>query len=252
MSDMQRKVALVSGGSRGIGAATVLLAAQSGWDICLNYVSDATAAQKVANEARTLGAHVEVVQADVSVEADVLRLFQACDARFGRLDGLVNNAGVVDRAQRVQEYSAARVERMFKVNVVSAFLCAKEAVNRMSTAQGGRGGVIVNVSSVAARLGSPNEYVDYAASKAALDAMTIGLAKEVASQGIRVNAVRPGITLTDIHASGGEPGRAQRLQSMVPMQRPGSAQEIAHAILYFMGDASTYCTGSVLDVGGGR
>jgi NAD(P)-dependent dehydrogenase (short-subunit alcohol dehydrogenase family) len=252
MSNSKRKVVVVSGGSRGIGAATVLLAAQSGWDICLNYVNDAAAAQTVASQARAFGARVEIVQADVGVEADVVRLFKTCDAHFGQLDGLVNNAGVVDRAQRVQEYSAARLERMFRVNVLSAFFCAREAINRMSTAQGGQGGVIVNVSSVAARLGSPNEYVDYAASKAALDTMTIGLAKEVAGQGIRVNAVRPGITLTDIHASGGEPGRAQRLQSMIPMQRAGTAQEVAQAILYFMSDASTYCTGSVLDVGGGR
>jgi NAD(P)-dependent dehydrogenase (short-subunit alcohol dehydrogenase family) len=252
MSGPTRKIVVVTGGSRGIGAATVLQAAQAGWDVCLNYVKDASAAQAVATQARTFGAKVEVVQADVSLEAEVVRLFLACDAAFGRLDGLINNAGVVDRAQRVQEYSAARVERMFRINVLSAFLCAREAVNRMSTAQGGHGGSIVNVSSVAARLGAPNEYVDYAASKAALDAMTIGLSKEVASQGIRVNAVRPGITLTDIHASGGEPGRAQRLQSLVPLQRPGTADEIAQAILYFLSGASSYCTGSVLDVGGGR
>jgi NAD(P)-dependent dehydrogenase (short-subunit alcohol dehydrogenase family) len=247
-----RRVVLITGGSRGIGAATVLLAASNGWDVCLNYVSNLQAANAVASQASALGARVACVQGDVAIEADVVRMFAFCDQTFGRLDGLVNNAGVVASAQRVDQYSVERLERMFRTNVIGAFVCAREAIKRMSTKHGGQGGNIVNVSSVAARLGSPGEYVDYAASKAAIDAMTIGLAKEVATEGIRVNAVRPGVILTDIHASGGEPGRADRLKSLIPMQRAGEAKEIADAILYFLQPGSSYTTGALLDAGGGR
>ncbi len=246
------KTLLITGASRGIGAATAILAASQGWQVAVNYASNSLAADGVVRQIRASGGVAIAVQADVSLEADVLRLFEAVDAKLGRLDGLVNNAGVVDIAQRVDEMSISRLTRMWATNITSSFVCAREAVRRMSTRHGGSGGAIVNVSSAAARIGSPGQYVDYAASKAAIDTFTMGLAKEVAQEGIRVNAVRPGIIETDIHASGGEPDRAVRMAVHVPMQRAGSAEEVAQAIVWLLSEESSYTTGSVLDVAGGR
>jgi NAD(P)-dependent dehydrogenase (short-subunit alcohol dehydrogenase family) len=244
-------VLLVTGGSRGIGAATALAAARQGYDVCVAYQHRSEEAATVADGCRALGVRAQPVQADVSREQDVLALFAAVDG-LGPLRALVNNAGIVDRPVPVAELGVDRIERMLRVNVVSAFLCAREAVRRMSTDRGGTGGVIVNVSSRASTLGSPNEYVDYAATKAAVDALTTGLAKEVAADGIRVNSVRPGLIRTDIHASGGEPGRVERMRSGVPMQRPGEPEEVARAILWLLSDAASYTTGAILDVSGGR
>jgi NAD(P)-dependent dehydrogenase (short-subunit alcohol dehydrogenase family) len=246
------KTLLITGASRGIGAATALLAAQQGWQVAVNYASNSLAADGVVRQIRAAGGVAIAVQADVSMEADVLRLFDTVDAKLGRLDGLVSNAGVVDVAQRVDEMSVARLERMWATNITSSFVCAREAVRRMSTRHGGTGGAIVNLSSAAARLGSPSQYVDYAASKAAIDTFTMGLAKEVAAEGIRVNAVRPGIIETDIHASGGQPDRAKQMASQVPMQRAGSADEIAQAVCWLLSDSASYTTGAILDVSGGR
>jgi NAD(P)-dependent dehydrogenase (short-subunit alcohol dehydrogenase family) len=243
---------LITGASRGIGAATALLAAAQGWHIAVNYASNSLAADAVVRSIRAAGGTAIAVQADVGVEADVLRLFETVDAKLGRLDGLVNNAGVVDVALRVQDMSLARLERMWRTNITSSFLCAREAMQRMSTRHGGTGGSIVNVSSAAARLGSPGQYVDYAASKAAIDTFTLGLAKEVAAEGIRVNAVRPGIIDTDIHASGGDPDRAVRMAAQLPMQRAGTADEVAQAIVWLLSDAASYTTGAIVDVAGGR
>jgi NAD(P)-dependent dehydrogenase (short-subunit alcohol dehydrogenase family) len=245
-------VAIVTGGSRGIGAATARLLAVRGYDVCLSYRADAAAALAVVAEVQRAGRRGLGVQADVSREADVVRLFETCDRELGILSALVNNAGVVDLKARVDEMSATRLERMFAINTIGTMLCAREAVRRMSTRHGGRGGVIVNLSSVAARIGSPGEYVDYAAAKAAVDAFTIGLAKEVATEGVRVNAVRPGIVATGIHASGGQPDRLERIAPLVPMQRPGQPEEIAHAILSLLSDEAAYTTGALLDVSGGR
>ena len=253
---MDTKTLLVTGGSRGIGAATARLAAQRGWDVAINYTRDAAAAESVAAEVRAAGRRALVLQGDVGVEADVLAMFAAIDDAWGPLQGLVNNAGVVDVAARVDAMSAARIERMFAVNVFGTMWCAREAVRRMSTRHGGgfrgTGGVIVNLSSAAAKLGAPGQYVDYAAAKGAVDAFTLGLAREVAAEGIRVNAVRPGIIETDIHASGGQPGRAAQMAPMVPMQRAGSAEEVAQAVLWLLSADSSYTTGTVLDVAGGR
>lgn len=246
------RILLVTGGSRGIGAATALLAAQRGYAVAVNYQNNADAAEAVVRQIHEAGGRALAVQADVADEAQVLRMFAQVDEALGRLDALVNNAGVVDRAQRVEDMSVARWQRQFATNVIGAFTCAREAVRRMSTRHGGRGGAIVNVSSVAAKLGAANQYVDYAASKAAIDTFTLGLAHEVAGDGIRVNAVRPGVIDTDIHASGDQPDRAWRLAPNIPMQRPGTAQEIANAILWLLGDEASYATGAVLDVGGGR
>jgi NAD(P)-dependent dehydrogenase (short-subunit alcohol dehydrogenase family) len=246
------KTLLITGASRGIGAATALLAATQGWQIAVNYAANSLAADGVVRQIRAASGVAIAVQADVSIEKDVLRLFETVDAKLGRLDGLVNNAGVVDIAQRVDEMSVSRLERMWATNITSSFICAREAVRRMSTKHGGSGGVVVNISSVASRLGSPAQYVDYAASKAAIDTFTVGLAKEVATEGIRVNAVRPGIIETDIHASDGEPDRAARMAVHVPMQRAGSADEVAQAICWLLSDAASYTTGSILDVAGGR
>lgn len=248
----RRPVLLVTGGSRGIGAATAIKAAVAGYDVALSYVRDENAAHEVVASVERHGGRGLALRADVAVEADIIELFQATDRAFGRIDAFVNNAGVVDTKQRVDQMSAARLTRMMAINVVGPMLCAREAVKRMSTANGGTGGVIVNVSSVAALLGSPGEYVDYASSKGALDVMTIGLAKEVAAEGIRVNAVRPGIIDTDIHASGGQPDRVERIGPLVPMARAGTADEVAAAILYFMSEGASYSTGAFLNVSGGR
>jgi NAD(P)-dependent dehydrogenase (short-subunit alcohol dehydrogenase family) len=246
------KTLLVTGASRGIGAATAVLAASQGWQVAVNYASNSLAADGVVRQIRAAGGVAIAVQADVSIEADVLRMFETVDAKLGRLDGLVNNAGVVDVAQRVDEMSVSRLQRMWATNITSSFMCAGQAVRRMSTKYGGAGGAIVNVSSVASRLGSPAQYVDYAASKAAIDTFTLGLAKEVAAEGIRVNAVRPGIIDTEIHASGGDPDRASRMAAQLPMERAGTAEEVAQAIVWLLSDASSYTTGTLLDVAGGR
>lgn len=245
-------IVLITGASRGIGAATALLAAQKGYAVAVNYTSNSLAADEVVRQIRAGGGTAITVQADVAVEAQVLAMFEKVDARLGPLSALVNNAGIVDVACRVDGMDVARLQHMFTTNIIGSFVCAREAVKRMSTKYGGAGGSIVNVSSAAARMGAPGQYVDYAASKGAIETFTIGLAKEVALEGIRVNAVRPGIIETDIHASGGQPDRAWQLAPQVPMQRPGTALEVAQAIVWLMGSESSYTTGSMLDVSGGR
>ena len=245
-------VLLVTGASRGIGAATARLAAIRGWDVAVNYTRDAAAAEAVAADVRAAGRRALVVQADVADEAQVLAMFAAVDRGLGVLRGLVNNAGVVDLPARVDQMSVARLKRMFDINVVGSMVCAREAVRRMSTRHGGAGGAIVNLSSAAAKLGSPGQYVDYAAAKGAIDTFTLGLAREVATEGVRVNGVRPGIIETDIHASGGLPDRAREMAPMVPMQRAGSAHEVATAIVWLLSDEASYATGTVIDVTGGR
>ncbi len=252
MDQMSGRVLLVTGGGRGIGAATARLAASQGWAVAVNYTANSLAADEVVRGIRELGGTAITVQADVADEAQVLAMFQKIDAKLGRLTGLVNNAGVVDVSARIDEMSVARWRRMFDINVIGSMLCAREAVRRMSTKHGGAGGAIVNVSSAASRLGSPGQYVDYAAAKGAIDAFTIGLAKEVAAEGIRVNAVRPGLIETEIHASGGLPTRVRDLQHLVPMQRGGTADEVAQAIVWLLSDAASYTTMSLLDVSGGR
>ena len=246
------KVMIVTGASRGIGAVTALLAAARGYAVCVNYRTNRAAAAQVVHEITDAGGSAVAVPGDVAVEADVRRIFETCDQALGPVTALVNNAGIVDVKARVDEMDAARLERMFAINVLGSFLCARQAVRRMSTKHGGHGGAIVNVSSAASRLGSPGEYVDYAASKAAIDAFTIGLSKEVATEGIRVNAVRPGIVRTEIHASGGQPDRIERIAPLVPMQRAGQPDEIAQAILWLLSDEASYTTGALLDVAGGR
>lgn len=245
-------VVLVTGGSRGIGAAVCLAAARAGWSVVVNYASNAEAADAVVAAIRQGGGSAIAVKGDVGSDADIKSMFAAVDTAFGRLDGLVNNAGIVGPTQRVDEMSVERLERMFRINVTGSILCAGEAVRRMSKRHGGKGGVIVNISSVAAELGSPAQYVDYAASKGAIDTFTIGLAREVATEGVRVNAVRPGIIDTEIHASGGLPDRARDLASTIPVQRPGTAGEVADAVLYLLSDKATYVTGAILNVSGGR
>jgi NAD(P)-dependent dehydrogenase (short-subunit alcohol dehydrogenase family) len=249
---MSAPVLLVTGGSRGIGAATALAAAQAGYAVAVNYQSNSLAADEVVRSIRDSGGQAMALQADVSREDEVMAMFGRIDAKWGHLAALVNNAGVVDVSSRVDGMTVARLTRMLNTHVLGSFVCAREAVLRMSTRHGGAGGGIVNLSSAASKLGSPGQYVDYAACKGAIDTFTIGLAKEVAAEGIRVNAVRPGIIETDIHASGGEPDRAQRLAPQVPMQRPGSAQEVANAIMWLLSPQASYCTGTLLDVGGGR
>ena len=243
---------MVTGASRGIGAATALLAAEHGYAVAVNYAATSLAADEVVRLIRASGGMAITVQADVSVEADVLAMFKKVDAKLGRLTALVNNAGVVVQVSRVDAMSLERLQRMFAVNVFGSFLCAREAVKRMSKLYGGAGGAIVNVSSAAARIGSPGQYVDYASAKGAIDTFTQGLAKEVATEGIRVNAVRPGIIDTDIHASGGLPNRAREVAPQVPMQRAGSSAEVAEAILWLLGEKSSYATGAIIDVAGGR
>jgi NAD(P)-dependent dehydrogenase (short-subunit alcohol dehydrogenase family) len=246
------QVLLITGGGRGIGAATALLAAKRGYAVAVNYASNSLAADEVVRGIRAGGGTAMSVQADVGDEAQVLAMFEKVDAKLGRLTALVNNAGIVDVPARVDEMSVARLERMFRINVIGSFLCAREAVRRMSTKHGGAGGAIVNVSSGASRLGSPGQYIDYAASKGAIDTFTIGLAKEVADEGIRVNAVRPGVIDTEIHASGGLPDRAAALGPQVPMKRAGTADEIAGAILWLLSAEASYTTMALLDVTGGR
>lgn len=243
---------LITGGSRGIGAATALLAARAGYAVAVNYRLNSLAADAVVRQIRAEGGIAISVQADVAEESQILAMFGMVDAKLGPLRALVNSAGVVDFSSRLDAMSAVRLQRMFLTNVVGSMLCAREAVLRMSTRHGGEGGTIVNLSSVAATLGSPGQYVDYAASKGAIDTFTVGLAREVAAEGIRVNGVRPGVIDTEIHASGGEPQRAQQLSTVIPMKRPGTALEVANAILWLMGPESSYTTGSLLDVAGGR
>lgn len=245
-------IILITGASRGIGAATAILAARRGYSVCVNYRRSEAAAGEVVQAVRALARPAVAVQADVSIEADVVRLFEECDRTLGVPSALVNNAGILETQMRVERMDAARMTRILATNVVGALVCAREAVRRMSTKRGGTGGAIVNVTSVAARLGSPGEYVDYAASKGAVDTMTVGLAREVAEEGIRVNAVRAGFIYTDIHASGGEPDRVDRVKELVPVKRGGTAQEVAAAILWLLSDEASYTTGSFVDVTGGK
>ena len=247
-----QQVLLVTGGSRGIGAATAQLAAQKGWAVAVNYASNSLAADEVVRSIRAAGGTAMAVQAQVEDEAQVVAMFDKVTAKWGQITGLVNNAGVVDMTARLDEMSVARWKRMFDINVIGSLLCAREAVRRMSTRHGGSGGSIVNLSSAAARLGSPGQYLDYAASKGAIDSMTLGLAKEVAAEGIRVNAVRPGLIETELHASGGLPNRVQELAHQVPIQRGGSALEVAQAIVWLLSEEASYTTMSFLDVSGGR
>jgi len=244
------KVLIVTGGSRGIGAAVSRMAGKAGWRVALSYQSNREAADCVVSAIKAEGGEAIAFKADVGSEAEILALFSAVEARWGRLDGLVNNAGIVGHKQRVEDMTVSRLEEMMRVNVIGTMLCAREAVKRMST--GSNGGVIVNLSSVAAKLGSPNEYVDYAASKGAVDSFTKGLALEVAGDGIRVNAVRPGIIDTEIHASGGQPDRVERLRGHLPLKREGKADEVAEVVLFLLSDASSYVTGTLVDVAGGR
>ncbi|MEO1348499.1 MAG: SDR family oxidoreductase [Cyanobacteria bacterium J06635_15] len=246
------KVIVVTGGSRGIGAATALLAAKKGYAVCVNYRHHQEAAAGVVDEIKQMGGKAIAIAADIASETAVVHLFKAVDKQLGKVTALVNNAGTLEPQMRVEQMDAARLNRTFATNITGSFLCAREAIKRMSTQQGGAGGAIVNVSSAAARLGSPGEYVDYAASKGAIDAMTIGLSKEIANQGIRVNAVRPGFIYTDIHASGGEPNRVDRVKAFVPMQRGGQAIEVAQAILWLLSDEASYTTGSFIEIAGGR
>ena len=249
---ISNNILIVTGGSRGIGAATSLLAAQLGCAVCVNYLRNEKAARAVTDSISAAGGRAIAIQADVSVEADVQRLFKSCDDLLGKPTALVNNAAVLETQMRVEAMGVDRLERVFRTNVIGAFLCSREAVRRMSRKNGGAGGAIVNVSSGASRLGSPHEYVDYAASKGAIDTLTIGLAKEVGAEGIRVNAVRPGFIKTQMHASGGEPNRVERLREQIPMKRGGEAEEVAQAVLWLLSDNASYVTGSFIDVTGGR
>jgi NAD(P)-dependent dehydrogenase (short-subunit alcohol dehydrogenase family) len=247
-----KKIMIVTGGSRGIGAATAQLAAARGYAVCVNYRHNRPAAEAVVDRIRANDGEAIAVAADVSLEPDVMRLFETVDAQWGPLTALVNNAGILETQMRVEDVDAARLQRIFSANVVGSFLCAREAVKRMSSRHGGRGGAIVNVSSAASRLGAAGEYVDYAASKGAIDTLTLGLAREVAAEGIRVNAVRPAFIHTDMHASGGEPGRVERIQDSLPMKRGGEPGEVANAIVWLLSDEASYATGSFIDLAGGK
>jgi NAD(P)-dependent dehydrogenase (short-subunit alcohol dehydrogenase family) len=247
-----KKTMLITGGSRGIGAAVAIIAAQRGYAVAVNYASNEKAAAQVVEQITKAGGEAFAIQGNVAVENDILRMFAAVNARWGRLDALINNAGIVAVKSRVDEMSVERLQKMFITNVIGSFVCAREAIKLMSKKYHGNGGVIVNLSSAAARLGSPAEYVDYASSKGAIDTMTIGLSKELAAEGIRVNAVRPGLIDTEIHASGGEPNRVERFLSMIPMQRGGTAEEVANTVMWLAGDEASYVTGALIDVGGGR
>ncbi len=246
------KAILITGASRGIGRATATLAGEKGWSVGVNFLGNASAAEQTVAEAEARGGHAIAIQGDVSVETEVLAMFRTAERAFGALDGFVNNAGIVAPSLPLAEMSAERLKRVFDVNVYGAYLCAREAARYLSKSHNGKGGAIVNVSSAAARLGSPFEYVDYAGSKGAIDTLTLGLAKELGPEGVRVNAVRPGLIDTDIHASGGEPGRAARLGAGTALGREGTAEEVAEAILWLLGDASSYVTGALLDVSAGR
>jgi NAD(P)-dependent dehydrogenase (short-subunit alcohol dehydrogenase family) len=243
---------LITGASRGIGAATARLAARQGYALCLNFHQREDAANQVLEQVRAAGVPAITVKADVADESQVLQMFEVIDREFGRLDVLVNNAGMLEQQMRLEQMDAARWMRVLGANVIGSFLCAREATKRMSTKHGGQGGSIINLSSIAARLGAPGEYIDYAAAKGAIDSMTVGLAREVAGEGIRVNAVRPGVIHTEIHASGGEPDRIERVKASVPMGRGGQAEEIAEAILWLASEQASYTTGALLDVSGGR
>ncbi len=247
-----KQIAMITGGSRGIGAATALLAAQRGYAVCVNYHQNRASADDIVSRIQQTGGIAIAVQADVSVEVDVERLFQTVDKQLGTVTALVNNAGILEQQMTVESMNLERWQRIFATNVFGSFLCAKAAIRRMSTLQGGAGGAIVNVSSLAARVGSPFEYVDYAASKGALDTFTIGLSKEVAEAGIRVNGVRPGFIDTEMHASGGEPNRIDRVKGQVPLKRGGTAEEVARAILWLLSDEASYTTGGFIDIAGGR
>jgi len=246
------KTLLITGAGRGIGAATAMLAAERGYSVCINYHTNAIAADAVVQEIRAKGGNAIAIQANVGSEPDVIRMFKQVDEAFGHVSALVNNAGIVEPQMRLETMDAARLQRIFTVNVTGSFLCAREAIRRMSTHKGGEGGVIVNVSSMAAELGAPGEYIDYAATKSAIDAMTVGLAKEVVEEGIRVNAVRPGIIDTEIHASGGERNRVERVKGSIPMKRAGEPEEVAKAILWLLSEEASYCTGAFINVSGGR
>ena len=248
----ETRVVLITGASRGIGRATAVMLGEQGAAVGLNYVSDRSAAEQTAGEVERAGGRALLLQGDVADECAVLSMFDALERSCGRIDALVNNAGIVAPSLPLAQMDAARLKRMFDVNVFGAYLCAREAARRLSTDRGGHGGAIVNVSSAASRLGSPNEYVDYAGSKGAVDTMTIGLAKELGPRGVRVNAVRPGLIETDIHASGGQPRRAAVLGAQTPLGRPGHADEVARAIVWLLSDAASYVTGALLDVSGGR
>ena len=247
-----RQVIIITGGSRGIGAVTARLAAQRGYTVCINYRQNHQAAEAVVRAIEAAGGHALAVAADVAVESEVVRLFETVDERLGPVTALVNNAGILERQMRLEDMDAARLNRIFTTNITGYFMCAREAVRRMSTKHGGAGGAMVNVSSGAARLGSPGEYVDYAASKGAIDTMTIGLAREVAGEGIRVNGVRPAYIYTELHASGGEPKRVDRVKEFVPLKRGGQPEEVAYAILWLLSDEASFSTGTFIDVTGGK
>lgn len=246
------KTVLITGASRGIGRATAILCGERGWSVGINYLGNRDAAENTAEAVHKAGGKAIILQGDASIEEDVIAMFDATQQTFGALDGVVVNAGIVAPALQLADMSVERLRHMFDVNVLGAYLCARESARRMSTDRGGKGGSVVLVSSIASRIGSPFEYIDYAGSKAAVDTLAIGLSKELGSQNVRVNAVRPGLINTDIHASGGQPGRAQRLGVTTPMGRPGEATEIAEAILWLLSDASSYTSGALLDVAGGR
>jgi NAD(P)-dependent dehydrogenase (short-subunit alcohol dehydrogenase family) len=243
---------LITGGSRGIGRATALLAGAQGWNVGVNYRGDAAAAEETVQSVKKAGGNAIAIRGDVSLEGDVIAMFDAMQMAFGYLSGLVNNAGITAPLSDLADMSSERLRRVFDINIFGAYLCAREAARRFSTRRGGKGGVIVNVSSAASRLGSPHEYVDYAGSKGAMDSLTLGLARELGLEGVRVNAVRPGIIATEIHQLSGEPGRAARLGPAMPIGRPGTAEEVAESILWLLSDASSYVTGALLDVAGGR